>query len=338
MLKMGLNVKFLPANFFPHQPYTHALQQMGVEVLVGEEYARNWKQWFKKNASSIQIVYLHRPHIAEEFIDYLASFGAAFKLVYFGHDLHYLRIEREAHLSSDKKLLKESKEWKKREFKIFEKVDVVLYPSQVEVASVKNELPNLNVSQLPLYTLEQPESESFKTESRLGLLFVGGFGHPPNVDAMKWFVEDVLPKLGKEFDNVKLHIVGSNTPDEIFKLASHRVIVHGFLSDEELRDLYQTVRLVVVPLRFGAGVKGKVLEAIQAGLPIITTSIGAEGIPEAEQIMVISDEAEDMAGKISLLYKDEDLINHYLSTYPQFIDKYFSHKTIQSVIEKEFLN
>jgi glycosyltransferase involved in cell wall biosynthesis len=121
-------------------------------------------------------------------------------------------------------------------------------------------------------------------------------------------------------------------------LASHRVIVHGFLSDEELRDLYQTVRLVVVPLRFGAGVKGKVLEAIQAGLPIITTSIGAEGIPDAEQIMVISDEAEDMAGKISLLYKDEDLINHYLSTYPQFIDKYFSHKTIQSVIEKEFLN
>ena len=338
MVDSGLNVKFLPANFFPHQPYTSALQQLGVEVLLGEYYARNWKKWFNDNAEYIDVVYLNRPHVTEDFIDHLTTLSPQPKLVYFGCDLHYLRTQREADLMGDKSLIDQAEDWKKREFKIFEKVDKVLYPSSVEVDEIKREAAHLDIDAIPLYVLSQPEPSAYQHQERKDLLFVGGFGHPPNVDAVVWFVDEILPSVLQELDDVKLHVVGSNVPDSIKKLESENVIIHGFLSDEDLADLYQNVRLSVVPLRFGAGVKGKVLEALQAGLPIVTTSIGAEGIPEAYTVMEISDEADVMADSILRLYKDKEASASYLRQYPDYIEQYFSKNTVQTVIDKNFLN
>lgn len=338
MLKMGINVKFIPANFFPHQPYTSELQQLGVEVLYGEQYARGWKSWLKDNCKHIDIIYLHRPHVTEGFIDFLTSLEPTPKLIYFGHDLHYLRASREAEISGDKAILSSVEVWKKLELSIFNKVDKVYYPSEEEVKEVKKIAPNTDVTSIPLYLLEQPSSDKYVHNERSGLLFVGGFGHPPNIDAVVWFVEEVMPRILKIDPTICLHVVGSNVPNNIQSLQNDNVKIHGFLSDQELNKLYQQVRISVAPLRFGAGVKGKILEAIQAGLPIVTTPIGAEGIPVAERVMSISDSAIEMAESIINMNNDEQRCKTFIKRYADYIQSYFSKTSVQEVITRDFLN
>lgn len=338
MVKLGINVKFLGANFFPHQPYTQALQDLGVEVIYGENYAKNWKEWINTNAKYIDIIYLHRPHITEVFIDYLSSLNPKPKLIYFGHDLHFLRTEREANTKSDDSYLKESEKWKKRELEIFNKVDTVYYPSNVEVEKVLSLSPDTDVSAIPLYMLKKPDLKHSDFSKREGLIFVGGFGHPPNKDAIKWFINDIFPTLKISIPEIVLNVVGSNFPEDILKLANENIIIHGFLTDNELTNLYEKVKICIVPLRYGAGVKGKVLEGLQAGLPIITTHIGAEGIPNAESIMIIANEPKDFADKIKELYNNPQLIKTYIDRYPDYIEKHFSQNAVDDVIIRDFLN
>ena len=338
MVDTGLNVKFVPANFFPHQPYTRILQQLGVEVLFGERYARSWKTWFSDNAQYIDVIYLHRPHITEGFIDHMTRLQPRPKLIFFGHDLHYLRTNREGKIKGDQTIITAAEDWQRRELAIFKKVDKVYYPSEVEVAEVQRVSPGTNVSAIPLYFLNTPDIKQYRHRDRKGLLFVGGFGHPPNVDAVQWFVGKVLPALVREVPDICLHIVGSSVPSSIEKVADEHVKVYGFLSDEDLKALYLKIRVAVVPLRFGAGVKGKILEALQAGVPISTTSIGAEGLPEPYEVMAIADEPREMAHQLLLLYNEPEECDRYLSKYREYIEKNFSQKKIQEIITADFLN
>ncbi|UHQ55866.1 glycosyltransferase [Microbulbifer sp. YPW16] len=336
MVEMGYRVKFLGANFFPHQPYTETLQQLGVEVLYGERFARNWKLWLEENAKSIDVIYLHRPHITEDFIDEIKSLKDCPRLVYFGHDLHYLRTEREAAVTDDSKLLKVADDWKKRETRIFDQVDTVLYPSDVEVNAVQEISPGTNVAQLPLYVLDAPDVDSFDFAARKDLLFVGGFTHTPNVDAVLWFAGEVMPRILASDPDVRLHVVGSNVPEAISNLASENIVVHGFVSDGELESLYRSVRVCVVPLRYGAGVKGKVLEAIQSAVPLITTPIGAEGIPVPEQVMDIAEGAEEFANRLLGLYTDESRCLRQLAARPAYVADHFSSGVVRAAIEQHF--
>ena len=126
---------------------------------------------------------------------------------------------------------------------------------------------------------------------REGLLFVGGFAHPPNADAVLWFAREIFPLIRRELPDVKFYVAGSKVTDEIKALEETEsgIIIKGFVSEEELAQLYGQCRVVVVPLRYGAGVKGKVVEAIYNGAPIVTTSTGAEGIPFADTVLEIED-------------------------------------------------
>ncbi|MBW7470474.1 glycosyltransferase [Marinobacter sp. M216] len=338
MVDAGLNVKFVPANFFPHQPYTRSLQQLGVEVLLGEKYARSWKTWFSDNAQYIDVIYLHRPHITEDFVDHMTTLKPKPKLIYFGHDLHYLRTAREAELKGDKAVISDAEDWKKRELAIFKKVDKVYYPSEVEVAEVKRVSPATDVSAIPLYLLNTPDLSRYHHQDRHGLLFVGGFGHPPNSDGVHWFLSEVMPSLVKEIPDICLHVVGSSVPDSIKDLANDHVKIYGFLSDEDLTELYQQVRVCVVPLRFGAGVKGKILEALQAGVPISTTSIGAEGLPDAAEVMAIADEPREMTRQLLTLYNEPEECARFLSKYQEYIEQNFGQAKVQEVITADFLN
>ncbi|WP_406827635.1 glycosyltransferase [Microbulbifer sp. ARAS458-1] len=337
MVEMGIRVKFLGANFFPHQPYTETLQQLGVEVLYGETIARNWKLWLEENAKYLDVIYLHRPHITEDFIAEIKALKNCPRLVYFGHDLHYLRTEREAVVAGDEKLKKAAESWKAREIRIFQQVDTVLYPSDVEVDAVREIAPATDVAQLPLYVLDSTNIDPYEFSARKDLLFVGGFTHTPNVDAVLWFISEVMEKVRAVDPEVRLHVVGSNVPDEISDLASANVIVHGFVSDAELEQLYRAVRVCVVPLRYGAGVKGKVLEALQAGVPLVTTPIGAEGIPASETVMAVAESADDFAHELIALYTKESLCEKQLAERPGFIEQFFSKEVVRGAIDRHIL-
>ncbi len=336
MLEMGYKVMFLGANYFPHNPYTETLQQLGVEVLVGEYMARNQDKWLQENAPYIDRIYLHRPHIAEQFLSSLEKMKPRPPVIFFGHDLHYLRISREEKILADPTLGKSSAKWKKREYAVFNRVDKIYYPSQVEVDEILHQQPELNVRAIPLYVIEQSAERTYDFASRSDILFVGGFNHPPNVDGICWFVEAVLPKVRQHCPEVQLHIVGSNPSDAVQDLQGEGVTVYGYLSDEELDALYQRVRQVVVPLRFGAGVKGKVLEAIQKNVPLVTTTVGAEGIPEAESVMNVADTAEGFADLVVRIDFGDAPALAKMGGYSEWLERNFSKEKAEAIILEDF--
>ena len=294
MVEMGWRVQFMGANFFPHQPYTEKLQQLGVEVLVGEAMARNLDKWLGENLPFVDHIFLHRPHIAEQFLPHLKKQTACPPISFVGHDLHFLRTRQEFEVTGDDALVKESERWLKREKTVIAEVDHTLYFSDVEVAEINALLPEADARAIPLYTLESKPVTRIATEHP-ELLFVAGFNHPPNIDAAVWLVSDILPLIRDQVPDVRLHIAGSNPSKAVLDLASDSVTVHGYVSDERLLELYGRASCAVVPLRFGAGVKGKVLEAIQYGVPLVTTTVGAEGIPDAQDIMAIGRDEADIA-------------------------------------------
>ncbi len=328
--EIGLNVKFIGDNFYRHEPYTSALQQLGVEVLYGVWYSDNWKKWIKENAEEIDYVYLNRPHISIKYIDYIRNNTKA-KVIYYGHDLHYLRELREYDISRDSEILKSAENWKKIEFKIIGKADAVYYPSQIEIDEIRKHIPKVNAKAIPAYIFDITESTNeYIPEDRKDIMFVGGFTHKPNIDAVLWFAKKIYPLVLNEIPNMKFYIIGSNPTDEVRKLASDSIIVTGFVSDEQLDKYYESCKLTVVPLRYGAGVKGKIVEAMFKQMPVITTPIGAEGLINIDKALVTAESNDEFANYIIRYYNNDNLLEELTKSAFNYVKKYF---TKQSVID-----
>jgi len=332
---LGLKIVFVGDNFFRHEPYTTELQQMGVEVLYGNWYFNNIQDWIKDNGKYFDYAYLNRPHISIKYIDTLKKYTNA-KIIYFGHDLHYLRELRNYEFEKDEELLKSAEKWKKIEFELFNKSDVIYVVGSYEQAIVQQEFPEKPVRNIPLYIydgIDRKQTKSFK--ERDGLLFVGGFGHKPNYDAMIWFIHDILPMVKSKLPDIKLYIVGSNPPDDIMDMHSESIIVTGFVSDEKLIEYYSNCKIAVVPLRYGAGVKGKIVEAIYNKIPVITTSIGAEGLNRTENVLTIENSSDGFAKKVIELYNNIETLNAISKNCPDYIEKYFMKSNAIEIIKED---
>ncbi len=332
---MGYHVKFIGDNFYRHEPYTTVLQQMGIEVLYGPYYANNWKKWIKDNGEYIQFVFLNRPHISVKYIDYIKSQTKA-KVIYYGHDLHFLREMRKYELTKDRKALEDSKDWKEKELKLMHQADVVYYPSDIEVKEIMKIDSSINVKAIIAYIFSNIVWEKYQYEKRKDIMFVGGFTHTPNVDAVLWFVQNIFPIVMKRIPDIKFIVMGSNPPEEIKNLENENVIIKGFVTDEELEQYYKSCRLSVVPLRYGAGIKGKVVEAMRYGIPVVTTSIGAEGIIGAEKILCIADSERTLGEKLAALYKNSKKLSKMSSASYEYIKYHFSEENAWKLIEEDF--
>ncbi len=333
-VKMGYSVSFMGDNFHRHEPYTTVLQQMGIEVLYGSYYANNWKTWIKQNSKHFDFAFLNRPHISEKYIDFIKENTNA-KIVYYGHDLHFLREMREFSLTGDKAILKSSDEWKKKEIGLMNKADIILYPSDVEVEEIKKIDNSLDVKRLPAYIMENNKNLK-DVRDRKDLLFVGGFGHGPNVDGIVWFCENIFSKVVEKDPSIKLNIVGSKAPDKVLALKSSNINVLGFVSDEELKELYKNCRVSVAPLRYGAGIKGKIIEAIANGIPVVTTTCGAEGIANEDNFIIVEDDCEKFAQSILKLYEDEELIKLNINKGFNFIEENYSSNSAENFVKELF--
>ncbi|EAQ95713.2 glycosyltransferase [Congregibacter litoralis] len=335
LLSLGCRVQLMGANFFPHQPYTKALQAMGVEVLVGESVARHLDEWLSEHAPYIDEIFLHRPHIAEQMLPYLERLSPRPPISFFGHDLHYLRIAREAALKDDDALRRESESWRKRELAVCERVDRVYYFSDVEIEALSSMVPAAKLRRIPLYAMELDELPPYEPTAPRELLFVGGYNHPPNVDAARWLVEEIFPAVLASVPDARLHLVGSNPPTEVLTLASDNVCVHGYVSDAKLDALYRQVGAVVVPLRYGAGIKGKIIEAIANHVPVVTTDIGVEGIPESDTVMWIENTAGSIADTLVSLLLDHEPKADKLDRHEAWLHSYFDRESAASVLRAD---
>ena len=335
LCQSGYSVKFIGDNFFPKQPYTDELEQMGIEVLYGDYYNKYWKQWIKSNCAHVKVCLLSRPHIAIKYIDFIKN-NTDIKILYFGQDLHFLRIDREYQLLHDKELKKSSESWKEKELYLMHNSDVVFYPSLFEVEEIKKIDPSINVKAYPVYIFPNVHEDLYKPTHRSGLMFVGGFTHRPNVDAVVWFHDKIWPIVKDRIPNAKTYILGSNPPDSIKNLNDERFVIKGFVSDDELDLFYNECKIDVIPLRFGAGVKGKVIEGMWKQIPIITTTIGAEGIPGTEGALCIVDKETDFAEKIIMLYNDDNLLSNYSRNEKKCVNDNFTDVRALEIIKEDF--
>lgn len=348
-IRMGYQVKFMGDNFLHEEPYSGKLQQKGVEILYGSEMQENCLEWIKQNQEFIDVCYLNRPHIAIKYIDFIKE-NTNIKCIYYGHDLHFLRLRREYELNGDIRTKREADYWKSVEFSVMEKADMVYYPSQNEIDAIHELRPDIPAKAITAYVWDEFESHDTDYSKREGILFVGGFAHPPNEDGVLWFAQKILPKIKEQIPDIKFYIAGSKAGDNIKALSENdsSIEVLGFVSDERLLELYNETKMVVVPLRYGAGVKGKVVEALYNGAVIVTTSVGAEGIPYAENVMAISDEneadihnkAEEVerrfADEVIRLYSDDLLLGEISKNTESYIRKYYSMDAAWKTIRGDF--
>ncbi len=328
-------LKFIGDNFYPEEKYVTYFQQKGIEILYGGYCENNWYQWLKKYGNIFNYVFLSRPTIAIKYIDVIKEFTRA-KIFFYGHDLHYLREFRQYQLEQKEELLKTSQDSKEMEGRLFESVDFVYYPSQAEIDIIEEEFKiKGKVRKIVPYVFDNFQKPDYLFNERKDIMFVGGFLHKPNSDAILWFLEEIFPHIIKYIPEIKLFIAGSNPTEEIKSKATNSVIVTGFLSDEELRQLYLTCRLVVAPLRYGAGLKGKIVEALYYGVPVITTSIGFEGLDGAESIITIADKAEDFVQSVLRLYSNEkELLARSAGSF-EYVKENFSKDKAYSIIQQD---
>lgn len=337
-LKKGYVVKFLGDNFLHEEPYSTTLQQMGIEILYGDSYAAGIWDWLKTNGNQIDFAYLNRPHIATKYVDFIKDY-TNMKVIYYGHDLHFLRETREYEITGDINIKRDADYWKSVELTMMYKAAISYYPSNVEVEAIHAIDASIPVKAITAYVYDQ-----FLTDiqddfaRREGLLFVGGFAHPPNEDAVLWFAQQVFPLIRSRLPQVNFYVVGSKVTQKIRDLEQpgSGIVIKGFVTEEELAQLYASCKVVVVPLRYGAGVKGKVVEAIYNGAPIVTTSTGAEGIPFVDQVLKIADGEAAFASAVVSLYEDNTMCRMLCHRTQDYIRRYFSLDGAWETIREDF--
>lgn len=334
-IKMGLKVTFLGDNFAKPEPYTSILNQMGVEVLYGERYYLNCEDWLKNTLKYFDYIYLQRPHISIKYIDIVKKHSNG-KVFYFAHDLHHIRLFRNYQITGNREALEESKKWKKIELELFDKADVGHVVGSYEEEVIKKIFPNKPIRNIPLYIYDNfPQNIEKDFTRRTGIIFVGGFNHMPNIDAVLWFAKEVYPMIIEKEPDLVWHIVGSNEPEEIKSLSSANIQLEGYVTDEKLKELYGKCRLAIVPLRYGAGVKGKVVEAAYYQIPLVTTSIGGEGLDSTVGSFIVEDDAVKMAEVIRKLYFDYTRLKEMSDAGRMFIENYFTPVVAEKILQKD---
>ncbi len=334
--EMGMHVTFIGDNFYKHEPYTTLLNQEGIEILYGAEYMNTYERWIKEHGQYFDYAYLQRPHITVKYIDLVREYTDA-KIIYYDVDLVHVRELRQYDITKEKALLKSAKKWKKLEFELIDKADVVHVVGSYEEQYLKRVFPGKPIRNIPLFIYSDIKRDVNKDfVQRQNILFVGGFGHPPNEDAVLWFAENVFPGIVKKHPDIKWYIVGGNPPQSVQELANNNIVVKGFVSDEELNRLYSECRMAVVPLRYGAGVKGKVLEAIYNQIPLVTTSVGAEGLSKEENAYWLADGAEEMQNIILETYDNPQKLMEKSENCKNFILNHFTIDEAKRVLALDF--
>ncbi len=340
LLNLGYAVTFWPDNLWRDPQYTPRLQQMGVEVIYGGQYHEGFADFMRSRLGLYDAVFANRPHIAVNYLDIVRETSAA-TIIYYGHDLHFKRMmnARSAGEPVDDLSIADMR---RQELTVCAQADVVLYPDQNEVDIVQNELGGERVYKaLPVYAFDTDKFDEgaralpiIVRNNRLRLLFVGGFNHTPNQDGILWFVRDIFPIIQKTFGGVHLTIVGSKAPEAVLALGGGAIEIAGFVSDDRLAELYAEASLVIAPLRYGGGVKGKVIEAMATGVPLVTTPTGAQGLNDPENLMFIASAADEFAQAVIQALTDRVEATDRARRALEYVRSHYSMQTLQAMFHE----
>lgn len=297
---LGYRVTFLPANLLNDGKYTQNLQAIGVRCIDARQYA-SVSQFLEAEGSSFDTIMLNRVSVVAPHMEQIHRFCPEAKLVFNTVDLHYIRELRDAELNGQPQA--EALKTKATELGIVRDCDLTIVLSHAEKDILQAEVPEAKIEVLPL-VFSELDTDPPGFDARADILFIGSFPHKPNVDAVLYFANEIFPVLRQQLPEVKFHVVGSEPTPEVLALAQRPgIIVHGFVDD--ITPLFRSVRLTVAPLRFGAGIKGKIATSLSYGVPSVCTQIAAEGMRIGSgKSVLVAETVDEWVTAITSLYHD----------------------------------
>jgi glycosyltransferase involved in cell wall biosynthesis len=300
---LGFKVTFAANNLEALEPYVSDLQQSGVEVLY-RPYVRSVKRHLAENGSLYDLVVLSRADTAAAFLDAARRHCPRARVVFDTVDLHFLREMRLAGLTGDKSTRVTAERRRAQELGLIARADTTLVVSPVEQQLLREELPDADVRVVSnihrIFGCRNAFAE------RVGILFIGAFAHPPNTDAVLWFCREIFPLVLADEPAMQCWLIGADPPAQIRALASENVRVLGYVPN--VSPFFDGCRLSVAPLRYGAGVKGKINQSLAYGLPVVATSQAVEGmfLEDGESVMV-ANQPREFADNLLRVYRDQPL-------------------------------
>ncbi len=301
--ELGFEITFLPCDLLARMPYAVQLREQGVEVVTDSDVS-SVTEHLESRGARYDLVIVSRAHVAIQWLPQVRDLCATAKVIFDTVDLQYLRKERQAKLEGSLNLMDEARRLKDKELGAARAADATWVVSPFERDLLAREAPEVAVQIVSNIHVIHGRKTGF--EERRDILFIGGFEHPPNIDAADWLVGEILPRLHEEVPDLRLFLVGSKPTHGVLRLASEHVTVTGYVPDVE--PYFSSCRLSVAPLRYGAGVKGKVNQSMAYGVPCVVTAAAAEGMGLVHGAdAMIGDSTEAFARCVLEAYRDPEL-------------------------------
>jgi GT2 family glycosyltransferase/glycosyltransferase involved in cell wall biosynthesis len=303
--ELGHYVTFIPDNLASISPYTAELQKRGIKVLY-HPYVGKVRDYLISNGSAFDVVILSRCQFAYKHIADARLYAPQSRIIFDTVDLHFMREAGEARVTGDLEIQRKAHETERVEYELIDEADETWVVSSTEERLLHEKWPNKSI-QVVSNIVDAPGSK-VPFALRKDWLFIGGFQHTPNVDAVLFFVRKIYPFVRRRLPDARFYIIGDKAPADIVSLADDNVVITGLQRDA--RPFFDSIKLSVAPLRFGAGVKGKINQSMGLGVPVVATSIAVEGteLRNGEDVLV-ADEPEAFANALIMLYESEELWN-----------------------------
>jgi GT2 family glycosyltransferase/glycosyltransferase involved in cell wall biosynthesis len=330
----GAHVVFLPTNREYAGQYTQALQQLGVETWYAP-FAARAPAWLREHGPRFHSVVACRHYVAREFLPLLRRHAPQARVVFDTIDLHYLRERRAAELAGDRRAMAMAARTRSLELDAVARSDATLVVSAAERELLARDAPGAAVDVVT--NLHEVAGPGLPYHARRDLVFVGGFRHPPNVDAVRWFVAEVFPRVRERLPGIRFHCIGSHVVAAVDALSSEPgVVVHGHVPD--ITPYMDGCRLSVAPLRYGAGVKGKVNLSMAHGQPVVATPAAVEGmhLRDGDDVLVAGD-AGAFADAVVRLYTDPVLWERLARGGMDNIARHFSLDAARDTVRRVLL-
>ncbi|WP_234569450.1 glycosyltransferase [Rhodohalobacter sp. 614A] len=283
-------------------------------------------------STQYDVIILSRLITANRYFDRIREMAPDAVIIFDTIDLHFLRGYRASKITGNIKLLQTSLLAKRDELSLVKKADCTWVVSTAERKILHEECPGCKIHIVSNIHETYPSSRRFSDRS--GILFIGAFSHQPNGDAMNYFHKDIYPLLKKRLPEAGITIIGSDPPEWLKSSSDGHLVVTDYVPD--IAPYLHKAKLTIAPLRYGAGVKGKVLLSLGYGVPAVGSSIAAEGITNHEDGMLVADNPEDFCDAVAELYENEKLWNKLSYRGMEIVDRDFSFSAARKSLENSF--
>lgn len=302
-----------------------ALEALGVHEVRADSIETHLEQFGNEYA----LIWISSVAAAMRHLRAIQTCAPRAKIIFETTDLQHVRLFRRAKLEQHAGWLQLALKTKQWEIAATNAAHCALVVSAPEQKLLQTACPRANVQ---LYMLAYPVQENTPAfAERQGIVFVGSFPHQPNQDAMKFYLDEIHPRVQTEL-NAPLFIVGSEPPQWLAERANENIIVTGYVPD--VAPYLERAHISIAPLRFGAGVKVKIIESLSYGVPVVATTMAADGISaqHAREIWVADAPPEFAAGIVKLV-RDETLWNTLARNGKNFVRENYSRAAARTRLE-----